>query len=381
MLERIHTDGHLGIRKTLRVFCRRFEGIRDKMLCESVVTSCEGCQLGSDYRPRKVPHGQIESTSPWDMLSIDVMGPFIGSKKGERYILSIIDCFSKYLILVPLRDHTAPSVSKALYERVIGYFRCPRRILSDRGTEFTGRIWEELMNLLGVQHVLTSPYYPQGNGIVERSHRTIHNMLRAHLVNREDENWVDLLPGVMLTFNEMTQDQHGFTASQILWGQGMNLPVDLTHGRAVEGDQDIGGYVRGLQECLRDIRRSVAPFNKQKRERRENPFKVGELILIFQQPMERDHKLSPKWRGPFPIIRIENPFQVHYEDRGREKIAHVRHCKKFISEAENGKEVYVINNNDVNSDDSTRHQEGGPREDEETGDLLTPKGGGGIHGR
>ena len=106
-------------------------------------------------------------------------------------------------------------------------------------------------------------------------------MLRAHLVNREDENWVDLLPGVMLTFNEMTQDQHGFTASQILWEQGMNLPVDLTHGRAVEGDQDIGGYARRLQKHLRDIRRSVAPFNKQKRERLENPFKVGELILIF----------------------------------------------------------------------------------------------------
>ena len=62
----------------------------------------------------------------------------------------------------------------------------------------------------------------------------------------------------------------------------------------------------------------------------------------------------------------------------------VKHCKKFISEAENGKEVYVINNNDVNSYDSTRHQEGGPREDEETGDLLTPRrrgGGGGGYPR
>ena len=142
----------MGVRKTLRVFRRCFEGIRDKMLCESVVTSCEGCQRGSDYQLRKVPHGQIESTSPWDILSIDVMGPFIGSKKGARYILSIIDCFSKYLILEHLQDHTASSVSKALYERVIGYFGCPRRILSDRGTELTRRIWEGLMNLLGVQH-------------------------------------------------------------------------------------------------------------------------------------------------------------------------------------------------------------------------------------
>ena len=322
-----------------------------------------------------MPQGQIESTSPWDMLSVDEMGPFIGSKRGKRYILSVVDCFSKYHILVPLRDHTAPSVSKALFECVIGYFGCPRKILLDRGTEFTGKIWDELMNLLGVQHVLTSPYYPQVNGIIERSHRMIHNMLQAYLASQKDENWVDLLPGVMLTFNEMTQDQHGFTASQILWGQGVNLPVDLTHGRSAEGDQDIGGYVRGLRKRLNDIRRSVAPFNKQKGERRERPFKIGELILIFQQPMERDHKLSPKWRGPFPIIRIENTFQVHYEDRGKDKIAHVRHCKKFNSEEENGKKVYVIDNNDIIYDDSMEHPGEGPRDDEEAGDLLTPKWG------
>ena len=150
VLERIHQDGHLGIRKTLRDFRRWFEGVREKVICQTVVSSCLGCQLGQNYRPRNVPPGQIESTSPCDILSIDVMGPFVSSKKGERYILSIIDCFSKYLILVPLKDHTASTVSKVLYERVVGYFGCPRKILSDRGTEFTGRIWSDLMDLLGV---------------------------------------------------------------------------------------------------------------------------------------------------------------------------------------------------------------------------------------
>ena len=161
VLERIHQDGHLGIRKILRVFRRRFEGVRDCMVCQAVVSSCLGCQLGSDHRPRKVPQGQIESTSPLDILSIDVMGPFVSSKRGEWYILSIIDCFTKYLILVPLKDHTASTVSKALYERVVGYFGCPREILSDRGTEFMGRIWTGLMDLLGVQQVLTSPITPR----------------------------------------------------------------------------------------------------------------------------------------------------------------------------------------------------------------------------
>ena len=143
--------------------------------------------------------------------------------------MSIIDCFSRYLILVPVRDHTATTVSRALYERVIGYFGCPKKILSDQGTEFTGRLWKELLELLGIQQMLASPYYPQGNGIVERSHRMVSNMIWAHFVNRDDRGWVDVLPGVMLAYNEMEQGQHGYSASQVMWGQGMNLPMDLTH--------------------------------------------------------------------------------------------------------------------------------------------------------
>ena len=67
--------------------------------------------------------------------------------------------------------------------------------------------------------------------------------------------------------------------------------------------------MKDLQKRLREIRHSVAPFNKQQVKAKENPFKVGELILIFQQPMERDHKLSPKWRGPFPIVKMKIPFR------------------------------------------------------------------------
>ena len=303
------------------------------------------------------------------------MGPFVSSKSGEQYILSIIDSFIKYLILVPLKDNTASTVSKALYERVVGYFGCPRKLLSDRGKEFTGRIWTDLMDILGVQQVLTSPYYPQGNGIVERSHRTIRNLLRAHLSSEDDDNWVDLLPGVMLTFNKMTQDYHGFTASQILWGQSMNLPVDLVHGEPAKGSGDTGGYVKYLQKRLQEIRRTVAPFNRQQEKAKENPFKVGELVLIFQQPMERDHKLSTKWRGPFPIVKIENPFQLCYDDRGREKIAHVRHCKKFKTATTSGKEKYVIFSNDVTSSDSWTLQGGRSDDVEEACDLLTPNEG------
>ena len=49
------------------------------------------------------------------------------------------------------------------------------------------------MELLGMRQMLTSPYYPQGNGIVERSHWTIGNMIQAQLAYRDDKDWVDVL--------------------------------------------------------------------------------------------------------------------------------------------------------------------------------------------
>ena len=73
VLERISKDGHLGVKKTLKLFQRRFEGVREKSLCQAAVSSCEGCQLGSDYKLRVMPQGKIESTSPLDIISTDVI--------------------------------------------------------------------------------------------------------------------------------------------------------------------------------------------------------------------------------------------------------------------------------------------------------------------
>ena len=71
------------------------------------------------------------------------------------------------------------------------------------------------------------------------------------------------------------------------------------------------------------------PFNQAAKRPLANPFKEGDLILIYQQQMEKTHKLSPRWRGPFQIIKIPSSFQVIYNDQGKEKITHVSNCKKF----------------------------------------------------
>ena len=95
----------------------------------------------------------------------------------------------------------------------------------------------------------------------------------------------------------------GLRLRNFLGGQSMNLLVDLVHGEPARGSHDTGGYVKELQQRLQEIRRTVAPFNRQQETPKENPFKVGELVLIFQQPMERDHKLSPNGEDHFLLSK------------------------------------------------------------------------------
>ena len=104
------------------------------------------------------------------------------------------------------------------------------------------------MELLGIQQVLTSPYYPQGNGIIERSHLTVGNMVRAQMGHRDDRDWANVLPGIMLMYNEMEQESHGYMASQIMWGKNMNLPTDLIPTPSNTGRSNPSGYAKTWEE-------------------------------------------------------------------------------------------------------------------------------------
>ena len=71
-------------------------------------------------------------------------------------------------------------------------------------------------------------------------------MVRAQLGHRDDCEWVDVLPGIILMYNEMEQENHGYTASQIMWGKNMNLPTDLIHTLGNVGNSNPSGYAKNL---------------------------------------------------------------------------------------------------------------------------------------
>ena len=181
LAKELHSSMHLGGQALWKLFRDRYDYKAGHRICLEESQSCPQCQLGSDYGHRQKTTGAIQSQGPWDTLSIDIVGPLPADHRQE-FLIMFVGCYSRYTILVPSSNHTANTVSEALLRHVVPYFGTQRRLLSDRGREFVSEIWTKLLHSLGIQWVLTSPYHPEGNAINEQSHRTLHNMLRARLL-------------------------------------------------------------------------------------------------------------------------------------------------------------------------------------------------------
>jgi transposase InsO family protein len=108
---------------------------------------------------------------PWERVSVDITGPHPMSSRGNKYILTLVDHFSKWAEAIPLPNHKAPTVARALMTHVFARFGAPRQLLTDRGTEFESESFRELMKLMEIDKLRTTAYKPSTNGVVERFHR------------------------------------------------------------------------------------------------------------------------------------------------------------------------------------------------------------------
>ena len=95
---------------------------------------------------------------------------------GYRYVIVLIDYFSKWSEAKPTKDKSAPTVAQFLYE-VMCRHGCFEIQINDQGREFVNEMRKELHKLTGVEQRVTSAYHPQANGLVERQNRTIKHSL------------------------------------------------------------------------------------------------------------------------------------------------------------------------------------------------------------
>ncbi|KAL0182070.1 hypothetical protein M9458_021445, partial [Cirrhinus mrigala] len=100
--------------------------------------------------------------------------------QGNTTILTIVNRFSKSCRLIPLpKLPTAMETAETLYNFVFRFYGLPDDIVSDRGPQFTSRLWSSFFSLLNVNVSLTSGYHPQANGQTERLNQELTRFLRT----------------------------------------------------------------------------------------------------------------------------------------------------------------------------------------------------------
>jgi len=95
---------------------------------------------------------------------MDILGSLPTSYKGNKYLLVISDCFTKWVETFPLKNFKAGTIVEVFVNQVISRFGVPLELYTDQGKNFDSRIFKELSRLLGIKKTRTTPFHPQWFG-------------------------------------------------------------------------------------------------------------------------------------------------------------------------------------------------------------------------
>jgi len=128
--------------------------------------------------------------TPFEVTSMDITGPYPVTPRGNKYLLTFIDHFTKYVEAFPFKDQTAESCA-----RIYATQRVTRgsdsKLITDQGRAFVF-IFQETWKRLGIRTSRTSSYNAQSDGQVERFHRSLHTGL-SNYTNASHNNWDNLV--------------------------------------------------------------------------------------------------------------------------------------------------------------------------------------------
>lgn len=163
--------------------------------------------------------------NPFEHLTIDCVGPLPPSKTGSIYILTVMCQTTRYPAAYPLRNITTKSVVKALTQ-FISIFGIPRVIQSDRGTNFTSRMFAQILKQLRVDHQKSSAHHPESQGVLGRFHQTLNQLLRTDCTEMM-KDWEEGLPWLLLAAREVIQESLGFSPNDLVFGHKIRGPLAL----------------------------------------------------------------------------------------------------------------------------------------------------------
>ncbi|XP_062539260.1 uncharacterized protein K02A2.6-like [Armigeres subalbatus] len=305
---------------------------------ENCVKTCKACTLVA-YCDPPVPMIRTRiPTKPWANLAIDFVGPL----PSGHNLLVIIDYFSRFAEVIIMKQITATLTVKALHETFCR-FGMPESIKTDNGPQFISSEFHDFCKQFGIDHVKTTPYWPQANGEVERLNRSIGKRLKiSHESTGSDWQW-DLRIFVLM-YNSTPHSTTGVAPSSMLFGRKLK---DKLPGLMMKDEH----ILEEIRDRDHEKKMKEAEYSDKRRGARSDDLEEGDKVVIKR--IQKDNKLSTTFDPEEYIVIARKGSDVTLKSTMSGRIIHrnISHLKKLYAtefgqeetkEAGNGSETQQL---------------------------------------
>jgi len=250
VIRNAHNIGHFGVTKTELLIQSEYAITGLKQKIETLIKNCVPCILinGKQGRKEGFLHPIDKGDAPLLTWHVDFLGPMDMTSKGYKYILAVMDGFSKFCWLFPTKSTAASEVIDRLATLEVT-FGNPERIVSDRGTAFTSHSFEQYCEDRNIRHILITTGMPRGNGQVERFNAIIINVLAKLCIDQPDK-WYRQVGKVQMAINGSVQRSIGMTPFKLTFS------VEMRHAEFMPLNETIEkGYVNWYEGQREEDRR------------------------------------------------------------------------------------------------------------------------------
>ena len=221
--------GHWGIRRTHYMLALQYWWYNMRGDVVAVLATCIECsriKASFSASPPQLQPLAIEGL--FYRWSVDLCGPFPITRRGNRYVMVMIDSFSKYLEVEAIPDKAAATTAYTFVRQVLCRYGACAEVVTDQGAEWMDEFHQCLQSAF-IDHRTTSANHPSANGQAERTVQSIKRALDKYSVpvDGHSTSWDEYLPHVALGYRVSVQESLGFSPYELLYGTKAILPAAI----------------------------------------------------------------------------------------------------------------------------------------------------------
>ena len=329
----IKSAGHFGRHNTTERVGRKFHWYRLRRDVELYVNTCRPCNMNKKAnRRRQAGMKSYHAGMALERVHVDITGPFVESKKGNKLILVVVDQFTKWFECYAIPDQTAEVVCRALVDNFISRFGIPQIIHTDQGRNFESSLFREMCKLLEIAKTRTTPYRPSSNGQIERYNRILLAVIRCFIEDQQE--WDEHLPLLSMAIRSTVNRSTGCTPNQLMLGREVSVPDEIFGMSSLNSPkQPVPDYLRRLLEHMKAAhaaaRKQLQSVQLRQREYydkkvREQRYQLGDMVYKLDSTTQVGvtAKLKPVYDGPYLIIQVISSLLYRIAGRRRTQVLH-----------------------------------------------------------